>query len=1146
MNEAEQREEALFEAALQLPADQRAAFLNQTCAGDAGLRRRVEALLGAFDRAGGFMKQPATPMPPVALVLPPADEAPDRIGRYKLLEQIGEGGCGVVYVAEQEEPVRRRVALKVIKLGMDSKQVIARFDAERQALAMMDHPNIAKVFDAGATETGRPYFVMELVRGFKITDYCDQHQLPPRERLDLFIQVCRAIQHAHQKGIIHRDIKPSNILVTLHDGVPVPKVIDFGIAKATQGRLTDQTVYTAFEQFIGTPACMSPEQAEMSGLDIDTRSDIYSLGVLLYELLTGKTPFDAKELLSKGLDEMRRAIREVEPVKPSTRLTQELVAADVRRRTGETEIPHPIAGKESASSRRLLQEVRGDLDWIVMKCLEKDRARRYETASGLATDIARHLNNEPIVARPPTWLYRFQKSVQRNKLAFISASSVLAVIVFALVALSFSNVRLGRERNQKQSALIAARKSEQDSKDQLFLALRNQAQARRYSRQMGQRFESLTALAAAARIRKEDELRDEAMAALALPDLRRGPAWRATPDRIKGPAFDGAYTQYADADDKGIIRIHTVPDNHEVQHFNSSQVTSRMPNDFVLSPDGKFLANLEGPSRLRVRRCADGQSVLREVPEQCWAIAFSPDSRHLAASQGDQILCFDLITGRESRRWQARSKVNWIEFSPDNRTLAACYYTASSEVSIYDSGNGSLAASLPCTTGQYCVAWHPEGKHLATGGGAGSIQLWDVPTQRRLAILDGHAQEVTSLSFHPGGALLGSGSWDGTERVWDVASGRQWLQIPFPLVVRFSGDGRWFGVIGGLKTDYQLVEVAQGSEYRTLDHRRHVADTAPIEGDISPDGRLLAMGMMDGLCIWDLASGRELAHLSIGDTLSVLFQPAGDELLTLQRNARVLQRWTIQTNLNAASELRLSPSGQMSLPFPATRLASAARGSELAVVGDLKGEVAVLDVNSTTAMGPVLSHPMACYVALSRDGRWMATSGWHSKQVSLWDAAARRLIHQWPSIGASKVAFSPDNRTLAISDANEICFWDLASRKRTQTIRREVSQYPSSVAFSADGKLVAMEMTPGVIHVKDAATFRTVARLTDPFADRSSWLAFTPSGTQMVVACSFARVIHVWDFRAIRAQLKPIGLDWDWPEFPDEDRSEQVAPLSRQ
>jgi len=327
------REETIFNAAIELrdPA-KRATYLELACDGDPALRARLEKMLAAD--GDSFFDKPipapalANAVTPVASASPVAEPVTmsEYIGRYKLLQRIGEGGCGVVYLAEQSEPVRRRVALKVIELGMDTKSVIARFEAERQALALMDHPNIAKVLEAGATDEGRPYFVMELVRGIKITEYCDQHNVPTRDRLDLFIKVCQAIQHAHQKGIIHRDIKPSNILVTLHDGVAVPKVIDFGIAKATADqRLTDKTLFTALEQFIGTPAYMSPEQAEMSGLDIDTRCDIYSLGVLLYELLTGKTPFDSKELLASGIDAMRKTIREKEPLRPSTKLSQTLL-----------------------------------------------------------------------------------------------------------------------------------------------------------------------------------------------------------------------------------------------------------------------------------------------------------------------------------------------------------------------------------------------------------------------------------------------------------------------------------------------------------------------------------------------------------------------------------------------------------------------------------------------------------------------------------------------------------------------------------------------------------------------------------------------------------------------------------------------------
>ena len=452
MSAISQREEDMFDAARKI-ADltARTAFLDGACDGDPALRRRIEDLLKAEAAAEDFFAEGRSAMKLTAGGLPAPDESAagqpgeepvgTRIGRYKLLEKIGEGGCGVVYLAEQEEPVRRRVALKIIKLGMETKSVIARFEAERQALAMMDHPNIARVFDAGATDRGPPYFVMELVQGVKITKYCDENRLDTRQRLDLFVQICHAIQHAHQKGIIHGDIKPSNIMVALHDGVPVPKVIDFGISKATEARLTDKLLFTAYAQLIGTPAYMSPEQAEMGGLDIDTRSDIYSLGVLLYELLTGRTPFDAKELLASGLDAMRRTLREREPTRPSTRLAT-LTSEDLTQ----------TAECRRAESPKLASLLQGDLDWIVMKALEKDRARRYETANGLAMDVQRHVNNEPVVARPPSWVYRFQKLVRRNRVVFIAGGAVALALV---IGMGLSTWLFLKEREAHQRAVAA-------------------------------------------------------------------------------------------------------------------------------------------------------------------------------------------------------------------------------------------------------------------------------------------------------------------------------------------------------------------------------------------------------------------------------------------------------------------------------------------------------------------------------------------------------------------------------------------------------------------------------------------------------------------------------------------------------------------
>jgi serine/threonine protein kinase len=477
MNAAKPEGKSIFGQALVIEsAEERAAYLEKACAGDATLRAEVEGLLAALEGAGDFLKHPAeapvvtVDSEPGAIVGERGASAPgespqahtsspetvgSHIGPYKLVQQLGEGGMGAVWVAEQAEPVKRRVALKLIKPGMDSAQVLRRFEAERQALALMDHTHIARVFDAGTTASGRPYFVMELVKGVPITKYCDELHLPIRDRLALFMPVCQAIQHAHQKGIIHRDIKPSNVLVCMQDGKPVAKVIDFGVAKALHQKLTEQSLYTEIGQIVGTLEYMSPEQAELSALDIDTRADVYALGVLLYELLTGTTPLDRKRLKSAAMLEMLRIIREEEPPRPSTRLTD-----------SKESLPS-LAAMRRTEPRQLTKVVRGELDWIVMKCLDKDRTRRYETASALARDVERYLQDEAVEACPPSSGYRLRKLARKHRRLLTTAAIFLLFLIVGVVVSSWLAVRARQAENLAEGRLKEVMAEQEKTKQAL-------------------------------------------------------------------------------------------------------------------------------------------------------------------------------------------------------------------------------------------------------------------------------------------------------------------------------------------------------------------------------------------------------------------------------------------------------------------------------------------------------------------------------------------------------------------------------------------------------------------------------------------------------------------------------------------------------
>jgi WD40 repeat protein/serine/threonine protein kinase len=1007
--------------------------------------------------------------------VPFCEKPGDRIGHYKLLQKIGEGGCGVVYMAQQEAPVRRQVALKIIKLGMDTRNVIARFEAERQALALMDHPNIAKVFDAGATEQGRPFFVMELVRGIRITSYCDENQFSTRERLDLFVQVCQAIQHAHQKGIIHRDIKPSNILVTLRDGMPIPKVIDFGIAKATTDQLlTDKTVFTEYQQFLGTPAYMSPEQAEMSELGIDTRSDIYSLGILLYELLTGRTPFETNALSRVGVDEVRRIIREQEPARPSTRFST--------MQEGER---NTVARQRNADPPALLSLLRRDLDWIVMKCLQKDRGRRYETANGLAVDIERHLNHEPVAARPPSKLYRFQKLVRRNKFTVAAGASVGLALLLGGLASTWQAVRatrasaLAQSETQRATAEAAhAKQAERVSEEQRQRAEANERTVRQHL---------YAADIKLAQVALEEENLDRALMLLERNRPKPGS------EDLRG--FEWRYLM-AQSQDQSLLILRDPPDGL---------------NEAAFSPTGEWLVTAGFGERLAVRDSASGKIVAtlnwtrNDMPHQ--ALVFSPDGKFLVGVTPDAAAVKVWSTEGWRELVSLYGHAGAAAFSPDSKFLAI--RLLSGVVALWDTQNWSRIRSQQLEhglLGSFNLAFTPDGKMLITAS-EDQVHLWDFPALEARTSFLGNISHPNAIAISPSGEMLAACSWEGGLKIWSLKSGIELASVEhahqgMAFTVAFSTDGKCLAS-GGVDQAIHLWDASSlgngsGGLNKTghlLGHRSEVWKVA-----FSRQGGVLASASKDGTVrLWAVGPSAEQSKLDAA-WQPVCFSEDAESLLALDRTKQ-LQSWDCKTKrLNQTINLGVEAGGMSAW--------SVALDGRIFAVGASNGTVRIWNVETKRCLATTQpEHDQINFITLAPNAGRLAFIA--ERNLWMWDYTKTKAELVYTDAARGSARFSPDGRLLASLSRNRTI------RLRTVATGEELP--PLNLAdphhlltFSPDGKLLAIAQarSPHEATLWDLAARKPIRRLRGHLAGVAS-LCFSPDGKTLVTG-SGDHTVRFW------------------------------------
>ena len=1070
--------ESIFFSALKISSpNERAAYLDEACGQDRNLRKRVEMLLEAQPEVGSFMEQPAVDRD-VTLDLRGIQEGPGAmIGPYKLLQQIGVGGFGVVYMAQQQEPIKRRVALKIIKLGMDTKQAVGRFEAERQALALMDHPNIARVLDAGSTESGRPYFVMELVRGFPITEFCDENKLTMQERLELFIPVCQAIQHAHQKAIIHRDIKPSNVLVTMHDDKAVPKVIDFGIAKATQAELTTKTIFTQFQQFIGTPAYMSPEQAQMSGLDIDTRCDVYALGVLLYELLTGSPPFDPDELKQGGYDEIRRRIREEEPPKPSSRVS----TTDAASRAS-------LAKSRRTDADQFGRLLRGDLDWIIMKAMEKDRTRRYETANGLALDVKRFLSHEPVSAAAPSVYYRLQKFVQRNRAAVITATAFALVLILGTVISSWQ-------------ALVATRQ-----------------QARAESAEQRWQEEAEQAIQARNRLRREAYAADMKSAQVALDRNNRGQA----------VGLLSRYRPQAEDEDLRGIEWRYLLQRTQGDEIHSWTHPSMTPSA-LFSPDGRFVVSGCSDKHLRVWEVASHRLVKKiycGVRDRVarGSFCFSPDGYVLATEHEDGVVLLDCTNWQvqdtlplppavihAGDTFEPLEPVRALKYSPDGKLLVA---TAQAGIIIWNTASRQRTF-LETESNLSKMAFMPDSTRLAVRSGLDRVDLWDLAAKTKVQTF--HTKKgCFSVAVSPQGQWLAAGALDGHIELWNLDKGRSvWthqVHLSRLAALAFSPDGQLLAT-GGYDQLIHLWNVNTKEIVTTL--RGHHNEVWSLE--FAPDGETLISSGKDGTVkLWSTkptANPHQWWLDSAGHPLG--FDVKQQRLITITNNRDAFEHWNRD---------RLQKRVPIEPPLSREQYDDSLVSLKSSILCVLDQDSTVQCYNFETgkpARSLKLRDTVLSLTSLSPDERWLAgiaRTETQQEDLCIWDFNSGErtlrisdynpLIKQLSRNQNVGVGFSSDGRLMAYGDAAYVVkVWDLAKARLLWSLSGH-TDHVLSFDFSADGKLLASGGWGDNVRIWDLATGKpSIPPLRGHGSGATPW--FSPDGKSLFTDGDDATV-RVW------------------------------------